>query len=144
MTDDKARSETFERYKLAHAEYRAEVALGWDRQKLFLTLNPALTALVGVATQSHPAVARAAFVVAALTALAGALVVRRSHSRYQATRAVVQRLEDALGIADLQTTGGMRAARDNPRLERFRVVDVIVIVFVLYALLDVAAALVWV
>lgn len=138
------RSERFERYKLAHAEYRAEVALGWDRQKLFLTLNPAVTALVGVAAQSHALVARAAFVAAALTALAGALVVRRSHTRYQAARAVLQRLEDELGISDLQTTGGMRAAREMPRLERFRVIDVVVGVFVLYALLDLLAALVWV
>lgn len=129
-----------ERWKQAHAEYRAEVALGWDRQKLFLTLNPVLTAGLA-ATGVHTTAARLACVAAAAVALAGTLIVLRSHGRYQAARAAVQQLEDALGIEDLQTTGGQRAARGGPRLERFRVVDVLVGVFVLLAAIDVALAL---
>ena len=137
MTAD--RHELIERYKLAHAEYRAEVALGWDRQKLFLTLNPALTALISSAVHTK-AGAQLALTAAALTALAGALIVRRSHSRYRATRAALLQLEDLLGIQDLQTTGGQRQARDAPRLERFRIVDVVAFVFVVTALLDLALA----
>ena len=128
-----------ERYKLAHAEYRAEVALGWDRQKLFLGLPASLTALVSLAHADRLA-AVFALVCSALVSAAGTFVVLRSHGRYQATRAVVQRLEDELGFADLQTTGGQRHARGLPRLERFRVVDIVVVVFAAVALLDVALA----
>lgn len=138
MTDDE-RKELLERLKLAHAEYRAEVALGWDRQKLFLTLNPVLTAGL-LASGAHTLAARYACVLAALIALAGALVVRRSHGRYRAARAALQRLEDQLGLEDLQTTGGQREARGGLRLERFRVVDVLVGVFLLLAGLDLLLA----
>jgi hypothetical protein len=137
-----ARSELLERLKLAHGEYRAEVSLGWDRQKLFLTLNPVLTALIASAAHK-PLAARLSLTAAALTAIAGALLVRRSHGRYLATRVRVHAIEDQLGIADLQTTGGQRVARDNARLERFRVVDIVVFVFIVTALLDVTLAVLW-
>jgi len=136
------RAELFERYKLAHAEYRAEVALGWDRQKLFLVLPATLTALVS-SLATHRLAAQVALGTAALVALAGALVVFRSHGRYRATRASLQALEDALGITDLQTTGGQREARGSMRLEAFRVVDVLLAVFLLIALLDVLLAVLW-
>jgi hypothetical protein len=140
--DENDRKELIERWKLAHAEYRAEVALGWDRQKLFLTVNPALTALM--ASSAHTGIgARLGLVAAALTALAGVLVVRRSHGRYRATRTALQSLEDALGIQDLQTTGGQREARGEPRLERFRVVDVVAGLFLTLAALDIALAVLW-
>ena len=137
--DPEARKELVERLKLAHAEYRAEVALGWDRQKLFLTLNPVLTAGIAVAG-GRTLAAQLALGAAALVAVAGTLIVLRSHGRYQAARAALQRLEDQLGLEDLQTTGGQREARGMPRLERFRVVDVLVVVFMLIALLDIALA----
>lgn len=132
-----------ERWKIAHAEYRAEVALGWDRTKLFITLSPALTAWIASSdapAASSPLATRLLFALAALIALAGTFIVDRGHTRYQATRAVVQRLEDALGFADLQTTGGQREARELPRLEKFRVVDVVRGVLIVIALLDVALA----
>jgi len=138
--DADARKEVIERWKLAHAEYRAEVALGWDRQKLFLTLNPVLTA--GLAIGGSPKLAtQLGFGVAACVALAACLVVRRSHGRYRAARAVLQRLEDQLGFEDLATTGGQRAARGGPRLELFRIVDVLVGVFLLIALVDIVLAI---
>lgn len=166
-----------ERWKLAHAEYRAEVALGWDRQKLFLTLSPTLTVgavLAGLAergtTHAHRLAAQLAFMVAALVALAGTLVVYRSHTRYRAARATLLKLEAELGISDQRTTGGQREAQDarkhfdaeddgvslghiqyavavkqgrGDRRERFRIVDVLVVVFLLIAALDVALALTW-
>lgn len=136
------RKELLERYKLAHAEYRAEVALGWDRQKLFLTINPALTALLS--SQVHVGIgARLALGAAALVALAGLLIVRRSHTRYRATYATLAALEDQLGITDLQTTGGQREARGSLRLENFRVVDVISALFAVLAALDLALAVLW-
>lgn len=139
------RVELFERWQLAHAEYRAEVALGWDRQKLFLTLSPTLTA--GIASLAdhgaHAHAAQLAFMVAALVALAGTLVVYRSHTRYRAARATLLRLETELGFEDLQTTGGQREARAGLRLEKFRIVDVLVVVFLLIAALDVALAVTW-
>jgi hypothetical protein len=131
-----------ERYKTAYAEYRAEVALGWDRQKLFLTLPAGLTALVS-SIGSHRVAAQIALVASALVALAGALIVRRSHGRYRAARATLLAIETELGVQDLQTTGGQREARGGLRLERFRVVDVLVGVFCLIAALDVALALMW-
>lgn len=140
MTHDDERKELVERLKLAHAEYRAEVALGWDRQRLFLTLSPLLTA--GLAASGPVTVgARLACLAAALVALAGTLVVLRSHGRYRAARAALQRIEDQLGFEDLQTTGGQRAARELPRLERFRIVDLLVVVFLLLAAVDIVLAL---
>ena len=132
----------FERYKLAVAECRAEISLGWERQKLFLTLNPTLTAIVGVAARS-PTAARAALVAAALTALAGAFIVQRSHARYRSARDTAQRLETELGIADLQTTGGQREARGLPRGETYRVIDVVIWVSCVNAALDLALAAWW-
>lgn len=133
------RQELLERLKLAHAEYRAEVALGWDRQKLFLTLNPLLTAGLA-ASDVHTPAARLAAGAAALVAIAGMLIVLRSHGRYQAARAALLQLEDALDLQDLQTTGGQRELRAGLRLEKFRVVDVIVTVFALLAAVDVMLA----
>ena len=141
-TETEARKELVERWKLAHAEYRAEVALGWDRMKFFLAANPILTAGIA-AFGTRILAAQLAFIAAALGALAGTLIVRRSHGRYQATRAVLQRLEDELGWADLQTTGGQREARELPRLEKFRVVDIVTSAFIMIALLDVALAVLW-
>lgn len=127
-----------ERYRIAYAEYRAEVSLGWERQKLFLTLNPALTAFL---SSTPSGLTRCVTLLAtAGIALAGALIVRRSHTRYQAARGALLALEDALGFQDLQTTGGQRAARGNPHSERFRIVDVIAIVFLLLAAIDVRLA----
>jgi hypothetical protein len=131
-----------ERWKIAHAEYRAEVSLGWDRQKTFFALNPTLTAVIAGFART-PQAAQVALVAAAIAALGGALVVRRSHGRYRAALAVVQRLEDQLGFADLQTTGGQREARGGLRLEKFRIVDVMAIAFVLNAVLDIVLAAMW-
>lgn len=130
-----------DRWKIAHAEYRAEVALGWDRAKLFVALSPALTTWLATTDTPRDTAVRVAFVAAALVAFAGALIVLRSHARYRAARAVVQRLEDELGFADLETTGGQREARGRARLERFRVVDIVAAVLVVIAGLDVALAL---
>jgi hypothetical protein len=136
------RQELFERYKLAYQEYRSEVSLGWERQKLFLTLNPTLTALIPAFGRDKLAGA-ATLCCAAVIALAGAFIVSRAHSRYRATRLAMHALETQLGIAGVQTTGGQRELKGGPRLEAFRVVDVLVIVFMLNAALDFLLAGLW-
>lgn len=130
------RAELFERYKLAVAEYRAEVSLGSERQKLFVGLNPAVAAL---SSSAGKPVAMAALALAAAASLVGILLVWRSHGRYRQTRAVLLERAAAVGCeGDWQTTGGMREARGEPRFEGPRVVTAITVLLVLYALFDVA------
>lgn len=132
-----------ERYKIAYQEYRAEVALGNERQKLFIGLNPIIVAFAG--TSSRLELVSAALLLAALASLLGVVLVDRSHGRYQRTRDVL------LGIArelrcegDWQTTGGMREARGEPRREGPRVVTAVKVLLGLYVAFDLAAvALVW-
>jgi hypothetical protein len=129
--------EPLERYKLAYAEYRAEVALGADRQRVFIALNPAVAALSSSA--SRP-VAVAALALAALASLVGLVLVWRSHGRYRQTRAVLLGIAAELGCeSDWQTTGGMREARGEPRFEGPRVVDALTVLLILYALFDLVA-----
>lgn len=137
------RSELMELYRLTHAEYRAEVALGWDRQKFFLMLNPTLLAIVGVlGTREHFA-AQVALASAAAVSIAGVLVVRRSHGRYRATRTQLDVLANALGVPGVETTGGQREAHGKPRAEGFRIVTVATMVLVLFAVLDALFAVLW-
>jgi hypothetical protein len=130
------RNELIERYKIAYAEYRAEVALGHERQKLFITLNPAVAALSAV---GRPVTALV-FGLAALASLIGIVLVYRSHGRYRQARDVLMALAIELGCSqDWQTTGGMREARGEPRFEGPRVVTAIALLLFLYACFDVAA-----
>lgn len=137
------RSELMELYKLGHAEYRAEVSLGWERQKLFLTLNPTLLAIVGALGAQEPHAAQAALAAAAAVSVAGMFVVVRSHGRYRATRAQLDVLAGELSVPGLETTGGMRQAQGKPRAEGFRVVTVVVTVLALFVLLDLILVVLW-
>lgn len=131
-----------ERYKLAVAEYRAEVTLGADRVRLFVTLNPAVVAL---SSHTHRTLATAALVLAAAASVLGILVVGRSHGRYRQTRNVLLTLATALGCAgDWQTTGGMREARAEPRFEGLKVSTAVQLLLGAYVVFDlVAAAWLW-
>lgn len=132
------RAELLERYKLAVAEYRAEVTLGHARQQLFVTLNPAVAAF---SANGNRTISVAALGLAAAASLVGILLVWRSHGRYRQTRAVLLELARALGCeGDWQTTGGMREARGEPRYERGpRVVMALSVLLALYAVFDVVA-----
>lgn len=136
-TGSEERKELIERYKLAYAEYRAEVALGTERQKLFVLLAPAVAAFV---SNRETAIAVLAFVLSAAASVVGILLVDRSHSRYLATRAVIMRLGEQLGWDDLQTTGGMREARGLLRIEPFKVTGAVKVLLGLYAAFDLVAA----
>jgi hypothetical protein len=140
--ESEARKELIERYKLAYAEYRGEVALGTERQRIFITLAPAVAAFV---SSRETAIAVAAFLLSAAASVVGILLVHRSHTRYQATRSVVFRLGDQLGWDDLRTTGGMREAHGDPRLEYFKVTGAVKFLLGLYAAFDLiaAAVLLW-
>lgn len=128
-----------ERYKIAYAEYRAEVSLGNERQKLFVTLNPAVAAL-SVATR-EPIALTAALVLAACASVVGIVLVSRSHGRYQQTRHVLLALAKQLSCeSDWQTTGGMREERGEPRYEsRLKVTTAVKALLAVYALFDVVA-----
>ena len=131
------RKELIERYKLAYAEYRAEVALGIERQRIFIALAPAVAAF---ASNRDHLIATLAFLLSAAASVVGILLVHRSHTRYRAVRAIVLGLGDKLGWDDLATTGGMREARGDPRLERFKVTGSVMALLALYAFFDVIAA----
>ena len=135
--------EASERYKVAVAEYRAEVALGNERQKLFIGLNPVIAALS--ANTQHLAIATAALGLAAAASLVGVSLVARSHGRYQRTREVLLQLATELGCAhDWQTTGGMRESRGEPRWEGPRVTTSVKLLLGLYVVFDVLAiAAIW-
>ncbi len=135
MTQD----DLFKRYSIAYQEYRAEVTLGWDRMKTFLTINPTFTVLLAMNDKVTLPV-RLAAIGAASIALAGALIVHRSHKRYKATQGPLQQLQRDLGIEDILTTGGQREAVGLARLEQYRIADVVTWVFVLIAALDLALA----
>jgi hypothetical protein len=139
--DEARRRELLELYKLAHAEYRAEVTLGWERQKLFLTLTPALMALGGGLGAQAPWAAEGALAAGAAVAAGGALIVWRSHGRFRATRARLEALADELAVTRFDTTGGMRAGAGQLRGERYRVITVIIALLVFYLLL--ALGLMW-
>jgi hypothetical protein len=129
--------DALERYKLAYAEYRAEVALGSERQRLFVTLNPAVAALSSSASKP---IAVAALALAAAASLVGLVLVWRSHGRYRQARGVLLAIAGELGCeSDWQTTGGMRQARGEPRFEGPPIVDALSALFVLYVFCDVVA-----
>lgn len=135
---DVDRSELLERYKLAYAEYRAEVALGSERQKLFMGLNPVIAALA--ANSRDVPIAAGALGLALIASLVGVMLVGRSHERYQHTREVLLRIARELGCeSDWATTGGMREARAEPRREGPRVTTAIKWLLSLYALYDAIA-----
>jgi hypothetical protein len=133
------RDELTERYSIAHSEYRQEVLLGWDRMKTFLIINPSFTVILALKDGTTLPM-RLAFAAAACIALAGVFVVNRSHSRFRATMVTVNYLEKQLGIEDIQTTGGQRERLGMLRMERYRIVDVVTVVFVVIAVIDVVLA----
>lgn len=132
------RSELLERYKLVYAEYRAEVALGSERQKLFMGLNPVIAALA--ANSRDVPIAAGALGLALIASLVGVMLIGRSHERYQHTRDVLLRIARELGCEDdWATTGGMREARGESRREGPRVTTAIKWLLWLYALYDAIA-----
>ena len=104
-----------DRYKLAYAEYRAEVELGSRRQLWFLALGPVLVALASRGIRHELIVG--ALLLAACVSAAGIIVVRRSHERYRRTRDVLLSQARELGVeGDWRTTGGMGGPKEGVRV----------------------------
>lgn len=139
---DEVRGELFLRYQIAHSEYRAEVQLGWERQKFFLTLAVAISTGVMLDLGGGDyGLAATALQLSTTIAFAGSLISTRSHKRYKAAIQQVQKIEDALLITDVQTTGGQRTNRGAVRGEWFSVGTVISFVFAMIVLFNVAATI---
>lgn len=123
-------------YQLAHAEYRAEVDLGWRRASLFVVLGmvgPALACLRDLGRDAWPACAASA-----AACIAGLLLVRLAHARYRSTREHLRMLEQQLRLGvGMSTTGGMREAQGKPRAERYRAVTVLSVLLALLAVLNI-------
>jgi hypothetical protein len=127
-------------YELAHADHRAEVSLGWERQKFFLSLNPAILITAGgIAARFHLA-AVAALGVGTVLSIVGALTVARSHGRTRRTRDTLDACAHRVGVEGPEVTGGQRALHGKPRKERFRVVTLMIIALAINALLDAGLA----
>lgn len=145
MNPPPTRDELLALYKLAVEEYRYEVTLGWERQKLFIGTNVALLGVLAGLGSRHPVLVPLALVVGAVVSLLGAFVVLRTHTYYRSARAHFQALEAQLGLdragLGLATTPGMsEGLAERPVLPRLRVVTASVAVLVLLAALDLLAA----
>lgn len=130
-------------YEIAHTDHRAEVALGWERQRFFLTLNPAILVVAGGISSDSKYAAIAALAVGAVLSAVGALVVGRSHGRARRTRDQLDAAAKRVGVDGPETTGGQRALHGKPRAERFRVVTLIIAALAINGLLDAALAIYW-
>lgn len=131
------RPELLQLYEVAIAEYRFNVQLSWDRLKFFVGLNLALIAALGFGPSSVPIAV--GYLAGAITSALGALVVRKAHGYYQATRRHFQALERDLGLGalGLSTTPGMIG---GSALHRLRIVDACSIVLGMLVLFDLAMA----
>lgn len=127
-------------YELAHQDHRAEVQLGWERQRFFVGLNPALLVTAGALTALSKPAAIAALGVGTVLSLVGALVVARSHGRARHTRDGLEAAARRIGLEGPEVTGGQRALHGKPRAERFRVVTLVIVGLVVHAMFDAGLA----
>ncbi|MDB4989590.1 MAG: hypothetical protein JWN04_4768 [Myxococcaceae bacterium] len=137
------RTELLGLYKLAWAEYRAEVTLGWSRARTFLALG--LVGPIGVVAWPSTKVLALTAGVPAFSMVAstlGVFVVQQSHQRYRATRQQLDGLASELGITGFETTAGMRQAHGKARGAGVRVSSVLMALLVLLAVLNASLAFV--
>jgi hypothetical protein len=127
-------------YQLARADHRAEVALGWSRQRFFVGVNAALLAAGCAIASWSPLAALPVLGLGAVLALVGALVVARSHGRARRTRDELDQAARRAGVAGPQVTGGQRALHGKPRREAYRVVTVVVVALGTCGVLDAGMA----
>lgn len=124
----------------ARADHRAEVELGWSRQRFFLGVNAALlTAGCALASWS-PTAALPVLTFGAVLALVGALVVARSHGRSRRTRDELDAAARRAGVTGPAVTGGQRVRQGKSRGEGYRAVTLVVVALGVCGALDLAAA----
>lgn len=128
-------------YELAHQDHRAEVQLGWERQRFFVGSSAALLVAGGALSEPSSFASTAVLGLGAALSLVGALVVARSHGRSRRTRDELEAAAKRLGLEGPAVTGGQRALHGKPRGERFRVVTLVITTLLVTGLVDVALAL---
>ncbi len=127
-------------YELAHADHRAEVSLGWELQKFFLSVNPAILVTAGALSTVSTLGAIAVLGVGTVTAFVGALAVARAHGRTRRTRNWLRARASAIGLEGPEITGGQQELKGKPRSERFRIVTLMVSALAINALCDLGLA----
>jgi hypothetical protein len=128
-------------YQLAHAEHRAEVALGWARQRFFLAVNAALLAAGSAISAASPTAALPVLAFGAVLSLVGALVVARSHGRSRRTRGELDAAARRAGVEGPAITGGQRVLQGKARGERYRVVTLVVVALGVCGAMDACIAI---
>jgi hypothetical protein len=124
----------------ARADHRAEVQLGWERQRFFVGVN-ALLLVAGSALGSwSPVAALPVLAFSAVLSLVGALVVARSHGRTRRTRDALNAAARRAGVEGPAITGGQRVLRGEARGEGYRVVTLVVVSLVVCGAIDVGVA----
>jgi hypothetical protein len=127
-------------YELAHVDHRAEVALVWDRQKFFLSLNPAILAAAGAVAAFWKLAAVAVLGVGTATCIIGALTVAVSHARTRNTRNSLEAAARLVGVQGPEITGGQQELHGKKRKQRYRVVTLVILALSLNAIFDAALA----
>lgn len=131
----------FHLLELAHADHRAEVALGWSRQRFFVAVNAALLAAGSAIATSSPTMALPVLVLGVVLSLVGALVVAWSHGRTRRTRDELDAMARRAGVEGPGITGGQRVLRGEARGERYRVVTLVVVALVVNGMVDTCIAI---
>lgn len=127
-------------HQLAHAEHRAEVQLGWERQRFFLGVNAVLLTAGSAISAASPAAALPVLALGAVLSLVGTLVVTRSHGRTRRTRDELDQAARRAGVEGPGTTGGQRVLAGRARGEGYRVVTLVVVALGVNGAIDVGMA----
>lgn len=127
-------------HQLAHAEHRAEVQLGWERQRFFLGVNAVLLTAGSAISAASPVAALPVLALGAVLSIIGALIVARSHGRTRRTRDELDAAARRAGIVGPETTGGQRVRQGKERGEGYRVVTLAVVALGSCGAIDVGMA----
>lgn len=124
----------------ARADHRAEVELGWERQRFFVGMNAALLVAGSAIGSWSPQAALPVLALGAVLSLVGALIAMRSHGRVRRTRDALDQVARRAGVEGPEVTGGQRALHGKARGEGYRVVALVVVALVVCGALDVGVA----
>jgi hypothetical protein len=140
------REEALRLYEIAVEEYRFQVLLNWDRAKYLLGFN---VAVIGVGAGlvrvggAAGALLATVFVVGFMASVLSMVAVRLQHGYYRRSRDVMVAQAAALGLAErsVSTTPGARGARTTWWLQVGKVQNVLYVLLVTCAVIDVYGVL---
>jgi hypothetical protein len=140
------REEALRLYEMAVEEYRFQVQLNWDRAKYLLGFN---VAIIGVGAGlvrvggAAGALLATVFVVGFTASVLSVVAVHLQHGYYRRTRDVMVAQAAALGLAErsVATTPGARGARTTWWLQVGKVQNVLYVLLVVCAVIDVYGVL---